>query len=222
MHTTASSNTNKTNNTSKRIRHNSTILTLEECLAEHTKLEVLEDGNEWYCNVCKEHKKANKIVSFCPEYLPQVLILSLKRFEFRSVNAANTIYGQYGHQNMMMHREKIDTYVEFPLKALNIKPFCDPNRSTSLSMAAAAGKEEEEEDEDGIYYDLVAVCNHYGRMGFGHYTAMARDWNMQEHATGISDLGDQWYLFDDQTVTPLAARDVRTPSAYILFYRKRN
>ena len=186
-----------------------------------------------YCNVCKEHKKANKIVSFCPEYLPQVLILSLKRFEFRSVNAANTIYGQYGHQNMMMHREKIDTYVEFPLKGLNIAPFCDPHRSSRLSASSL-------EDEDGIYYDLVAVCNHYGRMGFGHYTAMARDWNYEEYLSkannnnnngtnsnnsqnqGTSDLGEQWYMFDDQSVTPIQAREVRSPSAYILFYRRRN
>ncbi len=50
MHTAASAAAASTNSNtkSKRIRHNSTILTLEECLAEHTKLEVLEDGNEWY------------------------------------------------------------------------------------------------------------------------------------------------------------------------------
>lgn len=133
------------------------------------------------------------------------------------MNAANTIYGQYGHQNVMMHREKIDTYVEFPLKSLNLAPFCDPNRGSNPPDTV--------EDDDGVFYDLFAVCNHYGRMGFGHYTAMARDWNLEQHqsgqSSGTSDLGDQWYVFDDQSVTPCPARDVRTPSAYILFYRRR-
>ena len=29
---------------------------------------------------------------------------------------------------------------------------------------------------DMSMYDLFAVCNHIGRSGYGHYTAMARDW----------------------------------------------
>ncbi len=197
-----------------RVRHNSTILTLEECLAEHTKEETLDANNEWYCNVCKEHKRAQKIVSFCPDYLPKVLILSLKRFEFRSVNTANTIYCGYGgYGGQMMHREKIDTYVDFPLKGLNVKPYC---QAISLHSPQNDVPPETVEDDDGILYDLFAVCNHYGRMGFGHYTAIARDWDYP-----TDSLGDQWYMFDDHAVTPIAPKEVKTPSAYILFYRRR-
>ncbi len=36
--------------------------------------------------MCKEHKAAKKIVSFDREFLPKVLILSLKRFEFRDIS----------------------------------------------------------------------------------------------------------------------------------------
>lgn len=61
------------------------VFTLYDCLQEHTKEEILDEGNEWYCNVCKEHKKAKKIVSFARNYLPSVLILTLKRFEFRNI-----------------------------------------------------------------------------------------------------------------------------------------
>jgi len=46
---------------------------------------------------------------------------------------------------------------------------------------------------DGIpaIYDLFAVTNHYGRMGFGHYTAYARRWNERNMDR------ETWALFDD-------------------------
>jgi Ubiquitin carboxyl-terminal hydrolase len=31
-------------------------------------------------------------------------------------------------------------------------------------------------DGNDKLYDLFAVTNHYGRLGFGHYTSFARDW----------------------------------------------
>lgn len=70
--------------------------TLYDCLEEHTKEEILDEGNEWYCNVCKEHKKAKKIVSFARNYLPSVLILTLKRFEFRNI-------GGYGGRTELIY-----------------------------------------------------------------------------------------------------------------------
>lgn len=173
-------------------------ISLEDCLAEHTKEELLEQGNEWYCNSCKEHKKATKIVSFCPEYLPQVLVLSLKRFEFRNVSS---MYGAYGFSH---HREKIDVFIDFPISGLDISPYCGKRSSMMVG-------------EDNAVYDLFAVCNHYGRMGFGHYTAFTRDWSSADNS-----LSEQWYMFDDDSVSPVAANEVKTSSAYILFYRRKS
>jgi hypothetical protein len=43
-----------------------------------------------------------------------------------------------------------------------------------------------------MIYDLYAVSNHYGNMGFGHYTAFARNPN-----------NGKWYEFDDSRVQEL-------------------
>ena len=43
-------------------------------------------------------------------------------------------------------------------------------------QSGAAGGGDSKENRARTLYDLFAVCNHFGRMGFGHYTAYARDW----------------------------------------------
>jgi len=50
-------------------------------------------------------------------------------------------------------------------------------------------------NEDGSFkeqliYDCYAVSNHYGNMGFGHYTAYAKN-----------PIDSKWYEFDDSRVT---------------------
>jgi ubiquitin C-terminal hydrolase len=54
-------------------------------------------------------------------------------------------------------------------------------------------------------YELYAVCNHFGSMGGGHYTASAR-------------VNGKWYNFNDSMVTPIS--EVVTAAGYILFYRR--
>jgi ubiquitin carboxyl-terminal hydrolase 4/11/15 len=60
-------------------------------------------------------------------------------------------------------------------------------------------------------YDLLAVSNHYGGMGGGHYTAYAKN----------KDDG-RWYYFDDSSVTALSEDAVVTKAAYVLFYQRRD
>lgn len=54
---------------------------------------------------------------------------------------------------------------------------------------------------------MYAVSNHYGNMGFGHYTAYGKN-----HIT------DKWYDFDDSSVTPIDESKVVSDAAYNLFY----
>jgi len=62
-----------------------------------------------------------------------------------------------------------------------------------------------------LIYDCFAVSNHFGNVGFGHYTAF-----------GKSVTNDKWYNFDDSHASPCRdAKDVITNSAYSLFYRMR-
>ena len=50
-------------------------------------------------------------------------------------------------------------------------------------------EEKKEESEKKILYDLYAVSNHYGSMGFGHYTAYVK--NPKTH---------KWFDMDDSRV----------------------
>uniref|UniRef100_A0A8C5HXC8 Ubiquitin carboxyl-terminal hydrolase n=1 Tax=Gouania willdenowi TaxID=441366 RepID=A0A8C5HXC8_GOUWI len=70
-------------------------------------------------------------------------------------------------------RDKLDSLVDFPLRYLDMSEFLiNPNAGPCL-------------------YDLIAVSNHYGGMGGGHYTAYAKN----------KDDG-KWYNFDDSSVSP--------------------
>ncbi|KAK2827813.1 hypothetical protein FQN49_007313 [Arthroderma sp. PD_2] len=67
-------------------------------------------------------------------------------------------------------------------------------------------------ENESMIYDLIAVDNHYGGLGGGHYTAYARNF-----------VDGNWYEFNDSHVT--MKRDpssVVTSAAYLLFYRRRS
>lgn len=56
-------------------------------------------------------------------------------------------------------------------------------------------------------YELYGVCNHYGGVNGGHYTAF------------IKNANGKWYEFNDSTVTEMNPSHVVSPKAYCLFYR---
>ncbi|KAM6325660.1 ubiquitin carboxyl-terminal hydrolase 4 isoform 2-T2 [Podargus strigoides] len=90
-------------------------------------------------------------------------------------------------------RDKLDTVVEFPIRGLNMSEFvCDPRAGSYV-------------------YDLIAVSNHYGAMGVGHYTAYAKN-----------KVNDKWYYFDDSSVSVASEDQIVTKAAYVLFYQRRN
>jgi ubiquitin C-terminal hydrolase len=140
---------------------------------------------------------AKKTLQFSSTHLPSVLVLTLKRFAHRDMSS---VYGSRG----VGHTEKLDGDVDFPLDGLDLSPYChSPDGQDSWTT------------NDAIY-DLFAVCNHYGRMGFGHYSAFARDWLLD------GQLSKQWVAFDDDDVRLVNENNVKTNAAYILFYKRRN
>lgn len=76
-------------------------LTLEECFAETAKGEILSEDNAWYCNRCKELRRAKKTLEIWT--VPDILVIHLKRF------GANRGF-----------RDKIDVHVDFPTENLDI------------------------------------------------------------------------------------------------------
>ncbi|KAJ2156060.1 hypothetical protein GGF46_005435 [Coemansia sp. RSA 552] len=94
-------------------------------------------------------------------------------------------------QHSRMWRDKIDISVDFPIEGLDL-------------TQTVAGP-----DGQNLVYDLNAVCNHYGGLGGGHYTAYAK--NPED---------GQWYDFNDSHVSPVGdPESIKTSAAYMLFYR---
>ncbi|OBA17009.1 cysteine proteinase [Metschnikowia bicuspidata var. bicuspidata NRRL YB-4993] len=91
--------------------------------------------------------------------------------------------------------DKIDMVVDFPIEGLDMSEFVSSN---SLK-------------QEPLIYDLVAVDEHYGGLGGGHYTASAKNFR-----------DGKWYKFNDSRVTAIEdPQDCVTGAAYLLFYKKR-
>ncbi|ROL53954.1 Ubiquitin carboxyl-terminal hydrolase 15 [Anabarilius grahami] len=90
-------------------------------------------------------------------------------------------------------RDKLDSLVDFPLRDLDMSEFLiNPNAGPCR-------------------YDLIAVSNHYGGMGGGHYTAYAQ--NKEDH---------KWYNFDDSSASPTGEEQIVSKAAYVLFYQRQD
>ncbi|KAI9840768.1 MAG: CSN-associated deubiquitinating enzyme Ubp12, partial [Thelocarpon superellum] len=76
-------------------------LSLEDCLNEFGKDEILSENDPWYCPRCKEFRRANK--KFELWKCPDILIIHLKRF-----SASRGL------------RDKIDVLVDFPVEGLDL------------------------------------------------------------------------------------------------------
>uniref|UniRef100_A0A3B5QK50 Ubiquitin carboxyl-terminal hydrolase n=2 Tax=Xiphophorus maculatus TaxID=8083 RepID=A0A3B5QK50_XIPMA len=90
-------------------------------------------------------------------------------------------------------RDKLDSLVDFPLRDLDMSEFLiNPNAGPCR-------------------YDLIAVSNHYGGMGGGHYTAYAK--NKED---------GKWYNFDDSSVSPASEDQIVSKAGYVLFYQRQD
>ncbi|XP_062238678.1 ubiquitin carboxyl-terminal hydrolase 15-like isoform X2 [Platichthys flesus] len=90
-------------------------------------------------------------------------------------------------------RDKLDSLVEFPLRDLDMSEFLiNPNSGPCR-------------------YDLIAVSNHYGGMGGGHYTAYGKN----------KDDG-KWYNFDDSSASPANDDQIVSKAGYVLFYQRQD
>ncbi|XP_057677034.1 ubiquitin carboxyl-terminal hydrolase 2-like isoform X2 [Corythoichthys intestinalis] len=123
-------------------------VTLKDCLRVFTKEDVLDGDERPTCNKCKTRQKCTK--RFSIQKFPQILVLHLKRFSDSNVRAS-----------------KLSTYVDFPLKDLDLKEFASESSERSV-------------------YNLYSVSNHWGNTLGGHYTAYCKNTTVGE-----------WYSFND-------------------------
>jgi ubiquitin carboxyl-terminal hydrolase 4/11/15 len=139
---------------SARAKRRKNGITLDDCLNEFGKEEVLSEADTWYCPRCKEHQRATK--KFELWKTPDILIMHLKRFSSSSTR-----------------RDKLDVLVDFPIEGLDL---------TSRVVEKQDGKQE--------VYDLIAVDDHWGGLGGGHYTAFAKNF-----------VDGEWYEYNGMSDT---------------------
>ena len=92
-------------------------------------------------------------------------------------------------------RKKIRASVEFPIVGFDASGLAidSVNQQTNVPI-----------------YDLFALCEHSGRMNYGHYTS-----------TCLDASSNRWYEFNDNIVTAAEPEDCQQ-NAYILFYKQRS
>ena len=149
-------------------------ITLQDCLDEFTREEMLGEEDVWYCPRCKKHQQATKGMDLWK--VPDILVVHLKRFS-----------------NSRMLRDKIDTFVDFPIEGLDLSPMVG-QRSVGKRLQEQGVDVEQlglHDLDEPLIYDLFAVDEHLGGLGGGHYRAYAMN-----HVTG------KWYHFDDSHVSP--------------------
>lgn len=89
-------------------------ITLDDCLNEFGKEEILSEMDTWYCPKCKEHQRATK--KFELWRTPDILVMHLKRFS-----------------SSALRRDKLDVFVDFPIEGLDL---------TSRVIETEEGKQE--------------------------------------------------------------------------------
>ncbi|KAF1792960.1 Ubiquitin specific protease domain [Phytophthora cactorum] len=95
------------------------------------------------------------------------------------------------------HKQKVRALVDFPLKGLDFSKWMG------------------HQDEGSSVYDLYAVANHVA--DFPESSALFKT----SEESGDVQCPELWFRFDDEKVSEIAAGDVVTDAAYVLFYKRR-
>ncbi|KAI5123494.1 hypothetical protein M0805_008862 [Coniferiporia weirii] len=163
---------------------------LKQCLDAFVQEEVMEKADAWQCPNCKQLRKATKRLSI--SRLPPVLLIHLKRFTTK------------GH-----FTDKLETYVDFPLKGLDLTNYMPPPLppGSERKSSAPISLDDPRSQVPPYKYDLYAVTNHFGTLSSGHYTAF------------VNSRGN-WLYCDDSRISSADAREVVGKPAYVLYYKR--
>ena len=148
-------------------------IAIERCLDAFFDEEILEKDDAWYvghlliplsvlrltslirdCPKCKVKRRAFKRLSLAR--LPPILMVHFKRFE------AN---GRFS--------DKIDTFVDFPMKNLDLTNYMPPPLppgadKSQLNGGLPMSLDDPRSQLPPYRYDLYGVTNHYGNLSSGH------------------------------------------------------
>lgn len=151
---------------------------LIDCLKRFTHVEKL-CKQDYKCPSCNSNQEATKQLSV--NVLAPVLCFHLKRFEHGNVKNKNV-------------SSKIDCFVEFPARDLDVSPFLSQRARGSILSTK---------------YDLFGVIVHVGQLDSGHYICFVR----RDRA---------WYRIDDTCVSQSSEAEALRTKAYLLFYLRQD
>ncbi|RPB20940.1 cysteine proteinase [Terfezia boudieri ATCC MYA-4762] len=173
--------------------------TLQDCIDEFCREEVLADDNMWHCPRCKKNRHATKKIKIVR--LPHMLIVHLKRFQRRE------------RMGRGVWTEKIMVPVDFPCRGLTLDKYVPVMGGDGVGMGSQGLAEWTPPPEmmPPFEYDMYGVVNHFGGLQGGHYTSFVRDmW------------GEGWREFDDSKSKRIPEETIFSretqSSAYILFF----
>ncbi|KAF7308949.1 Ubiquitin carboxyl-terminal hydrolase 4 [Mycena kentingensis (nom. inval.)] len=162
---------------------------LQHCMDAFFNSEILEKEDAWDCPKCKVKRRASKQLSLAR--LPPILVIHLKRFEIK---------GRFS--------DKMDTFVEYPLKGLDLTNFMPPPLPPGADKGRIVVSPDDPRSQQPPYrYNLYGVTNHTGNLTSGHYTAFIAD-------------RDGWKSCDDSSIRPVDEKQVVNQRAYVLFYKR--
>ena len=165
-------------------------ITLQDCLGEFAREELLGHENSWYCPRCGEHRAAKKTLEIWK--VPDILVIHLKRFN------------NYG-----IVREKIDALVDFPTYGLDMLTWAGEQKLCKILKHTRSVPDTNIDSmaSKDLMYDLFAVSEHEGTsLGSGHYRAYA-----------LNHEDSEWYHYADARVAPARAQDaVVGPISFLL------
>lgn len=160
---------------------------INEALATMCETEIMEGSNQVFCDQCK--KNTDTVLRTAISELPNLLILSLKRFDL-DYNTFETVklnsrcaFGQ----TLNMKRYTLEG-VEALEQHAQISQETDAMDTGNDESAMSHLPDEDYE------YKLAGVLVHAGIAQGGHYYSFIKDRNPGHE--------EKWYRFDDEDVTP--------------------
>lgn len=141
---------------------------IHEGLEDYVEGDLLENDNAYQCDFCET--KVTALRRVCIKYLPNTLVLVLRRFEFDFDT---------------MNRVKVNDYCEFPFE-LDMEPYTQEGlqrreltkqRDKALSEDKEPAGEVPEQKHPADYYlfELRGILVHIGTAESGHYYSIIKD-----------------------------------------------
>jgi ubiquitin carboxyl-terminal hydrolase 9/24 len=171
---------------------------IHEALSDMCEDEIMEGDNKVLCDSCKV--KTNTVLRTAISALPDVLVLSLKRFDLDYTTFETVKLNSRCEFGEALNMKKYTLQAKEVLEAADRSPEND-NRSefgSTMDIEESETKDGNDEEDplsvlpdEDYEYRLAGVLVHAGVAQGGHYYSFIKD-----------RTSAKWYRFDDEDVTP--------------------